>query len=102
MTTTKKTQISKEDLEPVVTARSKAIDLATAAEKSMKDARLAELEFKVSIQQLYLQNGLAADCRVDIASGQVTWPEEPVAETTAEEKPKRKRAPKETAPEKTE
>jgi hypothetical protein len=74
--TTKVTEISKEALQPVVAARSKAVDLAKAAEDAMKDARLAEMEFKVQIQQLYLEKGLHPDCRVDITNGNVTWPEQ--------------------------
>lgn len=92
--TTKIMEISKEALQPVVDARTKAVDLAKVAEDAMKDARLAEMEFKVQIQQLYLENGLHQDCRVDINSGVVTWPEEKVEETPA---PKKKRAPKKQA-----
>lgn len=90
---TKVTEISKEALQPVVAARTKAVDLAKAAEDAMKDARLAEMEFKIQIQQLYLEKGLHQDCRVDINSGTVTWPEEMVEESA----PKKKRTPKKKA-----
>jgi hypothetical protein len=69
------TQISKEDMDTVVDARAKAVEAATVAEKALKDARLAELEFKVQIQQLYLVKGLDPNCRVDITSGSITWPD---------------------------
>jgi hypothetical protein len=72
----KTTQISREALGPISGARQKAIDLANAAERAIKDARLAELEYKVLIQQMYLDNKLESNCRVDLASGTVTWPEE--------------------------
>jgi hypothetical protein len=65
----------------------------------MKNARLAELEFKVQIQQLYLEKGLDANCRVDITTGAVTWPEDLPAEEQGETKeaaPKKKRASKKT------
>jgi hypothetical protein len=88
--TTRVTEISKEALQPVVVARSKAVDLAKAAEDAMKDARLAEMEFKVQIQQLYLEKGLHQDCRVDITTGNVTWPEP----QEDEESPKKKRVSK--------
>lgn len=97
--TEKVTQINKEALEPVITARAKAVDLAQAAEQAMKDARLAELEFKVQIQQLYLEKQLDQNCRVDITTGAVTWPEagEAVDAPAAEDKPKRKRTVKKKA-----
>jgi hypothetical protein len=94
--TTKVTEISKGALQPVVVARSKAVDLAKAAEDAMKDARLAEMEFKVQIQQLYLENGLHQNCRVDITTGKVSWPE---PEPEVEETPKKKRVPKKKEPE---
>lgn len=79
---TKLTQVNKEELEPIITSRSKAVEAAQIAEKALKDARLAELEFKVQIQQLYLNNNLDANCRVDISTGEVAWPEEAPATTS--------------------
>jgi hypothetical protein len=75
MIMSKVTQISKEDMEPIVAARAKAIEAASVAEKALKDARLSELEFKVQIQQLYLVKGLDPNCRVDVSTGSVAWPE---------------------------
>jgi hypothetical protein len=74
---TKIVQIIKEDIEPIVAARAKVLEVAGIAEKALKDARLAELEFKVQIQQLYLAKGLDMNCKVDITTGTVTWPDEP-------------------------
>jgi hypothetical protein len=90
--TTKVTTISKDVLEPVVVARNKAVELAHVAEAAIKDARLAELEFKVQIQQLYLEKGLDANCRVDIGTGQVTWPEEPAENKKVEDQPTEEKA----------
>jgi hypothetical protein len=73
---TRVTQISNEELEPVVTARTKAAEAAQNAEKALKDAKLAELEFKVQIQQLYLAKGLDTNCKVDISNGSIAWPDE--------------------------
>lgn len=73
---TRVTQISKEEMEPIVAARVKAMEAAATAEKALKDARMAELEFKVNIQQLYLMKKLDANCRVDISTGSVAWPDE--------------------------
>jgi hypothetical protein len=85
---TKVSQISKEDLKPVVAAREKAMDVAKIAEQAMKDARLAELEFKVEIQQLYIAKGLDMNCRVDVSTGAVSWPEEkPEAKVETPETP---------------
>ena len=96
---TRITEISKEDMEPIVTSRTKAIESASVAEKALKDARLAELEFKVQIQQLYLAKGLDPNCKVDISTGVVSWPGDPEPETvsviseTSEPKKKRGRKP---------
>ena len=92
--TAKTTQISTERLVPLVEARNKAIALTQAAEAGVKDARMAEMEFKVHIQQLYLENGLNKDCRIDISTGVVTWPEEEVVVASGvaevEDKPKKR------------
>ena len=81
------TQISKEELEPVVQARGKAVEAAQNADKALKDARLAELEFKVQTQQMFLEKGLDPNCRVDISNGTIAWPEEAVpAESSNEPK----------------
>jgi len=83
---TRITQISNAELEPVITARGKAVEAAQNADKALKDARLAELEFKVQIQQLYLAKGLDANCKVDISNGAVAWPDEaPVVAAPTEE-----------------
>jgi len=93
--TEKLTQISGEDLAPVVQARAGALELAAQAEKAYKDARVAELEYKVKVQELYISKGLDANCRIDMNTGTVTWPEDlaeaAVPETAAkeDEKPKR-------------
>jgi hypothetical protein len=96
----KVTEINKEALEPVLVARDKAVELAQAADRAMKEARLAELEFKVQIQQLYLEKGLDSNCRVDITTGVVTWPEEQAE--AKEEAPKKKRTAKKKASKKAE
>jgi hypothetical protein len=88
---TRITQISKKDMEPVLAIRAKAMEAAGIAEKALKDARLAELEFKVQIQQLYLVNGLDPNCRLDIANGAVVWPDTIAGD---EEGPDNKEAPK--------
>jgi hypothetical protein len=77
---TRVTHITKEELEPVVEARIAAVEAAKNAETALKNAQLAELEFKVKSQQLYLNNGLNANCRIDTKNGEVTWPDEVVAE----------------------
>jgi len=97
---TRITEISREQLAPIVTARTKTIELAQVAEQAIKDARMAELEFKVQIQQLYLEKGLNSNCRVDINTGVVTWPVDEadaavvdvVEEPKGDVKPARKKA----------
>jgi hypothetical protein len=93
---TRVTQINKEEMEPIIAARAKAMDAAAQAEKTIKDAKMAELEFKVQIQQLYLAKGLDPNCRVDIANGTVAWPDQLVPQSVGEPEvddiPKKKRA----------
>jgi hypothetical protein len=75
------TNISAEELAPVQEARNKVIELSKIAEKAVLEARASELEYKVLTQQLYLVKGLNIECKIDITSGDVTWPgDEPVAE----------------------
>ena len=94
--TTKITKINEEQLTPIVSARTKTLELAQVAEQAIKDARMAELEFKVQIQQLYLEKGLDSNCRVDISTGVVTWPEE-IPEALEESKKTTKPSRKKTA-----
>jgi hypothetical protein len=96
---TKITQLTKEELEPVVNARAKAVDAAQKAEAALKDAKLAEYEFKISSQQLYLTNGLEPNCQVNLLDGSVKWPEPEVTEEVVEKKKRgRKAAVTETEP----
>lgn len=76
MTVNKVTEIKREELVPVISARAKAVELAQAAEQAMKEARVAELEFRVQVQQLYLEKGLNPTCKVDLATGIVSWAED--------------------------
>jgi hypothetical protein len=71
-------QIDKEELVPVINARTKAIEAATIAEKAVNNAKMADMEFKLSIQQLYIEKGLLQGCRVDITTGGVAWPEDDI------------------------
>lgn len=79
----KTTKISVDKLSGVIEARGKAANAAAAADSAVKDARVLELEYKVQLQQLFLENGLDPKCNVDITTGVVTWPEED-EEVTAE------------------
>lgn len=74
--TTRVNEVSKEALAPVIEFRIKAVELAQAAEIAIKNARTAELEYQVRIQKLYIDHGLTRDCKVDINTGAITWPED--------------------------
>lgn len=69
------TQIEKEVLTEVLAARTKVAELTAAAENAVKDAKNAKTEFDLALAHLFLANGLARDCKVDIFTGAVTWPE---------------------------
>jgi hypothetical protein len=75
----KTTKVDVEELKGIIEARTKGIETATAAEKTVKDARIAELEYKLQLQQFFLERGLDPRCNVDINTGVITWPEEEVS-----------------------
>lgn len=83
----KVTILGKASVNLIATSRAKAIELAQAAQTAIKDARIAELEFKNTIQQVYIENGLDNKCNISLETGQVTWPEEEPAEAAEETVP---------------
>ncbi len=91
---TRVTQISTEEMAPVIAARAKALEVAGVAERALKDARVAELEFQVQIQQLYLAKGLDPNCRLDSTTGNVAWPDETQQKTEISVPEKQKRGKK--------
>lgn len=70
--------------------------LTMAAEKAVQEAKVAELEFKLSgqefqgqIKQIFILNKLDSQCKIDLGTGVVSWPalkdETPVVEPVVEE-----------------
>ena len=93
--TTKITKIELNELAGVVNARGKAVELATKADSILKEAKVAELEYRVAVQDLYLSKGLPSNCRVDVGTGDVTYPEdEAAAQAPTAEEPAKKVAKK--------
>lgn len=78
------TQIEINELNNIVETRTKAVESANIAEKAIKDARLAELEYKVQIQQLFLDKRLSPKCNIDMNTGKVSWPAEESYNTVEE------------------
>jgi hypothetical protein len=76
----KTTRLELEELQGVVDARTKGVEAAKVADAAIKDAKIAELEYKIQLQQLFLEKGLDARCNVDVSTGVVTWPEDETAE----------------------
>ena len=80
--------LSKESLERVQTARSHLADLTKAADTAVTKAKMAELEFRIELQQIYIDNGLNSSCVVDVFTGAVKWSDPvvaPVSPTPKEE-----------------
>lgn len=71
----KLTELDRESLKKIVDARAKAVELAQTAQAAMKDARIAELEFKNTIHEVYIEQGLDKNCNIDVSTGAITWPE---------------------------
>lgn len=69
----------------------KMAQLTMTAEKAVQEAKVAELEFKLSgqefqgqIKQIFILNKLDSQCKIDLGTGVVSWPEEqfePLAKT---------------------
>jgi hypothetical protein len=77
-------KLDKEHLDLILVARDKAAAASAEAEKLVSAARIAELEFRVTVQEVFLANGLDPNCRVDQTTGNITWPAPAeVVETTA-------------------
>lgn len=75
---TKINQIDKEALEDILKARAKATELTAVAENAVKDAKAAKTEFDLALAHLFLGHNLNRDCKIDMSTGVVTWPEETV------------------------
>lgn len=73
---TKINQIDKEALEGILKARTKVTELTAIAENAVKDAKAAKTEFDLALAHLFLGHNLNRDCKIDMSTGVVTWPEE--------------------------
>ena len=73
-------QISKEGLEAVTNARTTVMELTATAEKAVQEAQMAKLKFQLALQQLFISNKLDEQCKVDMFTGAVTWPEPEVVD----------------------
>jgi len=82
----KPTTLDKESIKLIADSRAKALELSQTAQAAIKDAKIAELEFKNTIQQVYIEKGLDPKCNIDLSTGGVTWPEDQeVSKETKEE-----------------
>ena len=77
-------KISQEQLQGIIAAQEKANQLAEKSQAAVKDARMAELEFRVAVNSVYLENGLHKNCKIELSTGQVSWPEAKKEVVTAE------------------
>lgn len=74
--------INREELNGVGDLRVKAIKAAQIAEQSIKEARIAELEYRNAVQQLYLSNDIPIKAKINWESGEVLYPDvEKIPET---------------------
>lgn len=67
--------INREELNGVGDLRVKAIKAAQIAEQSIKEARIAELEYRNAVQQLYLSNDIPIKAKINWESGEVLYPD---------------------------
>jgi hypothetical protein len=67
--------INREELNGVGDLRAKAIKAAQLAEQSIKEARIAELEYRNAVQQLYLTNDINIKAKINWESGEVLYPD---------------------------
>lgn len=67
--------INREELNAVGDLRVKAIKAAQTAEQTIKEARIAELEYRNAVQQLYLSNNIPIKAKINWESGEVLYPD---------------------------
>jgi hypothetical protein len=80
----KVTKLSDESLNTIKDLRTKAERAALAADQAVSAAKIADLEYRLQVQATFLANGLLPSCSVDIETGTITWPAEPVVEAVGE------------------
>jgi hypothetical protein len=70
--------ISAEDLKALSDRRERTLQLATAADKAVAEAKIASLEFDVLVRNLFIKYGLTADSHLNQFDGQIVRPESEV------------------------
>jgi hypothetical protein len=64
-----------EELSAIVNAKNRAILAAQTAEKTVAEAKVAELEHRSTVQHIFLTNRLDITCKINEETGTVTWPQ---------------------------
>jgi len=81
----RKEQFTPEELNPLIETMRKIESIKRDMRELGKDMRIAELEHKVILHNLFLQNGISPNCQLNIQDGKVTWPDEVTEATEVEE-----------------
>lgn len=67
-----KEYISKDELGNILVAKNKVIQLAQAATKANDEVKIADLEYRVVVQHVFIQHNLTVDDKIDDATGEIT------------------------------
>ena len=82
--------IEPEDLSVIAAAKQRAIMVATHAEKVVAEAKVAELEHRSTILQLFIKYGLDASTRINEQTGEISYAEDQIEDGVMEEPPEEK------------
>jgi hypothetical protein len=77
--------IEENDLQVITTAKQRAISAAQQAEKVVAEAKVAELEYRNVVQQVFLKYGLSLQDRIDENTGLITRPEDEEEEEASDD-----------------
>ena len=77
--------IEENDLQVITTAKQRAISAAQQAEKVVAEAKVAELEYRNVVQQVFLKYGLSLQDRIDETTGLITRQEDEEEEEASDD-----------------
>lgn len=68
----KEEKVDDEDLKNMLAAKEKVQQAVNVANRATNDARIADLEYKVMVQHIFIKNNLSFNDKIDDATGVIT------------------------------
>ncbi len=75
--------VSQEELRGILEAKKSVLELVKVAEEAARVAKMADLQYQVTVQQVFINHGLSTSDRIDDSTGVIT--RGPVAEPVESE-----------------